>query len=215
MNLLLVVAFAVLVLSSPGIAAAQAVIEGKVKLPKRKAPPVVVKRYEIVGKGGVLSPDPPVAIVYLEGTFAKPKQALPVKKILQKDLVFDPALLPIQVGTTVEFPNLDETFHNVFSFSKVNRFDLGRYRADEEPVPSRLFDKAGLVTLRCDIHEHMRALILVLDTPYFVTTDTKGRFKLAGLPAGKYKLRAWLDSKTTLEVPVELVKGEALKVNFE
>ena len=95
------------------------------------------------------------------------------------------------------------------------RFDLGRYRADEEPEPSRLFDKAGLVTLRCDIHEHMRALILVLDTPYFVTTDTEGRFKLAGLPAGKYKLKAWLDSKTTLEVPVELVKGAALKVNFE
>jgi hypothetical protein len=70
--------------------------------------------------------------------------------------------------------------------------------------PSQVFDKPGLATLRCDIHEHMRGLILVLATPHFAKTDGEGRFRLGGLPAGRYKLKAWLDSKTTLERPVTL-----------
>ncbi|PYJ36748.1 MAG: hypothetical protein DME84_09935, partial [Verrucomicrobia bacterium] len=113
----------------------------------------------------------------------------------QKDLTFIPALLPVRVGTKVEFPSLDDTYHNIFSYSPAKRFDLGRYRPDERPVPSQVFDKPGLVTLRCDIHEHMRGLILVLNTPYFVMTDTAGRFRLGGLPAGHYTLRAWIDSR--------------------
>ena len=85
--------------------------------------------------------------------------------MLQKEMNFVPTLLPVQTGTTVEFPNVDDTYHNIFSFSPAKRFDLGRYRPDERPSRRLLFDEAGLVTLRCDIHEHMRGLILVLDTP--------------------------------------------------
>jgi hypothetical protein len=70
------------------------------------------------------------------------------------------------------------------------------------------------VTLRCDIHEHMRGLILVLDTPYFAMTDTDGRFRLRGLPSGRYTLKAWINSKTTRERPVELKNGETLHVDF-
>ncbi|HUR58189.1 MAG TPA: carboxypeptidase regulatory-like domain-containing protein, partial [Opitutaceae bacterium] len=89
-----------------------------------------------------------------------------------------------------------------------------RYRADEKPVPSVLFDHPGLVTLRCDIHEHMRALILVLETPHFVMTDVEGNFRLGGLPPGRYVVKAWIDSKTTKEFPVEL-KGDApVRVDF-
>ncbi len=102
----------------------------------------------------------------------------------KKDLAFLPALLPVQVGTTVEFPNLDDTYHNIFSYSPAKRFDLGRYRPEERPIPSVIFDVPGLVTLRCDIHEHMRGLILVLNTPYFVITDESGRFRLSGLAVG-------------------------------
>ena len=69
---------------------------------------------------------------------------------------------------------------------RAKRFDLGRYRPDERPIPSQVFDRPGLVTLRCDIHEHMRALILVLDTPHFVVTGEDGRFRLADVPAGRY-----------------------------
>ncbi|MCX6899292.1 MAG: carboxypeptidase regulatory-like domain-containing protein [Verrucomicrobia bacterium] len=171
------------------------------------------KRYEIVTKGGVIAPSPPIAVVYLEGSFLKPTTP-PIAQMAQKDLMFVPPLLPVQAGTKVEFPNLDNTYHNIFSYSPTKRFDLGRYRSDEKPVPSQMFDMPGMVTLRCDIHEHMRGLILVLETPHFVTTDTDGRFRLSDLPSGHYKLKAWLSSKTTLEIPVELKSGSTLHVNL-
>ena len=194
-------------------AAHAASIEGRVALPKSRATPVVNQRYEIVTKAGVLSTNPPVAVVYLEGSFPKPATQ-PVAQILQKGLTFIPSLLPVQLGTKVEFPNLDDTYHNIFSFSPPKRFDLGRYRPDERPVPSQVFDAPGLVTLRCDIHEHMRALILVLATPHFVMTDADGKFTLGGLPAGRYTLKAWIDSKTTKEQVVELAADAALRVDF-
>jgi len=197
-------------------ALAQAAVEGRVTLPKARPGPVMNKRYAIVSKGGVLSPYPPVAVVYLEGSFPAPPARTPPlpAKMAQKDLAFVPNLLPIQVGTRVEFPNLDDTYHNIFSYSAAKRFDLGRYRSDERPIPAEVFDVAGLVTVRCDIHEHMRALILVLDTPYFVLSDTEGRYRLEGLPAGHHVLKAWLDSKTTLERHVDLQPGAALSANF-
>jgi plastocyanin len=152
-------------------------------------------------------------VVYLEGTFPKPAMQ-PRAQITQKDLTFFPSLLPVQVGTRVEFPNYDDTYHNIFSLSPPKRFDLGRYRSDEKPVPSQVFDTAGLVTLRCDIHEHMRALILVLDTPHFVITNADGEFRLTGLPEGRYTLKAWIDSKTTREQVVELKDDTILRVDF-
>jgi plastocyanin len=192
---------------------ASATVEGRVELPKSHSAPVQAKRYEIVTEGGVLSTQPPLAVVYLDGPFARPASS-PVKQVAQKDLTFIPALLPVRVGTKVEFPNLDDTYHNIFSYSPAKRFDLGRYRPDERPVPSQVFDKPGLVTLRCDIHEHMRGLILVLNTPYFVMTDTAGHFRLDGLPAGHYTLKAWIDSRTTREKPVDLKNGQTLHADF-
>jgi plastocyanin len=192
---------------------AQAVVEGRVELPKSRFTPVMTKRYEIVTKGGVLGTSPPSAVVYLEGAFPK-AGSQPVKQVAQKDLAFLPALLPVRVGTRVEFPNLDDYYHNIFSYSPAKRFDLGRYRPDERPIPSQVFDVAGLVTLRCDIHEHMRGLILVLDTPYFVATDPEGHFRLTGLPSGHFTLKAWLDSKTTRERPVDLKSGVTAHVDF-
>jgi plastocyanin len=190
-----------------------AAIDGRVELPKSHAAPVQAKRYEIVTKAGVLSTRPPLAVVYLDGNFPRPV-SLPTKEVGQKDLTFVPALLPIQVGTRVEFPNMDDTYHNIFSYSPIKRFDLGRYRPEERPIPSVVFDKPGLVTLRCDIHEHMRGLILVLSTPYFVMTDTAGRFRLDKLPPGHYALKAWVDSRTTREKPVELRDGQTLQVDL-
>jgi plastocyanin len=192
---------------------ASATVEGRVELPKSHSAPVQAKRYQIVTKGGVLSTQPPLAVVYLDGAFPE-SASLPTKQVTQKDLTFIPALLPVRVGTKVEFPNLDDTYHNIFSYSPAKRFDLGRYRPEERPVPSQVFDKPGLVTLRCDIHEHMRGLILVLNTPYFVMTDTAGHFRLNGLPAGHYTLKTWIDSRTTREKPVDLKNGQTLDVDF-
>jgi len=191
----------------------QAVVEGHVALPRHRAAPVLIQRYEIVSQGGVLSTLPPLAVVYLEGPFSRPPVP-PAATMAQKDLAFIPALLPVQAGTRVEFPNLDDTYHDVFSYSAAKRFDLGRYRSDERPIPSVLFDVPGLVTLHCDIHEHMRALILVLDTPYFVVTQPDGGFRLEGLPAGRRVLKVWMDSKTTMTRPVDLADQSVLRVDF-
>ena len=196
-----------------GEALAGATIEGHIALPKTHAAPVMNQRYEIVSQGGILSTNPPLAVVYLEGKF--PPAANPaVRQITQKDMTFVPMLLPIQVGTKVEFPNEDSVYHNIFSYSQPKRFDLGRYRPDERPIPSVLFDEPGLVVLRCDIHEHMRGLILVLGGPHFVLTDTAGNYRLEGLPAGHYVLKVWLDSKTILERPVQLENGGLLRADF-
>ena len=199
--------------SFPLSSLADAIVEGRVQLPEARAAPVMAKRYEIVTTGNVLKTEPPLAVVYLEGSFPRPNSSI-TKQIGQKDLAFIPALLPVRIGTKIEFPNFDDTYHSVFSYSPAKRFDLGRYRPDERPIPSKVFDTAGLVTLRCDIHEHMRGLILVLDTPYFVVTETDGRFRLSGLPFGRYTLKAWVDSKTTREQPVELKSGVTSHVDF-
>jgi plastocyanin len=206
-------ALALAAAAATGISFGQATIEGVVALPQAHAPPVMNQRYEIVTEGGILSINPPLAVVYLDGVLPPPASR-PTRQVAQKDFAFLPALLAVQAGTKVEFPNLDSTYHNIFSYSPAKRFDLGRYRPDERPIPSVVFDTAGLVVLRCDIHEHMRGLILVVDTPYFVVTDTAGRYRLTGLPAGRYTLRVWLDSRTTLARPVELQDGAALHADF-
>ena len=100
-----------------------AAIDGRVELPKSHAAPVQAKRYEIVTKAGVLSTQPPLAVVYLDGNFPRPV-SLPIKEVGQKDLTFVPVLLPIQVGTRVEFPNMDDTYHNIFSYSPIKRLTL-------------------------------------------------------------------------------------------
>jgi len=192
---------------------ANGVIEGRVELPKAHSAPIMAKRYEIVTHGNILSTQPPLAVVYLEGSFPK-SSSLPTKQIAQKDLAFVPPLLAVEVGTRIEFPNLDDTYHNIFSYSPAKRFDLGRYRPEERPIPSEIFETPGLVTLRCDIHQHMRGLILVLNTPHFVVTEPDGRFRLSGLPSGHYTLKAWIDSKTTRERPVDLKSGETMHADF-
>jgi len=191
----------------------QGSVEGRVTLPEKKSAPVATKRYEVVTKGGVLATDPPLGVVYLEEAQGRPGTSV-TRQVAQKDLGFVPALLPIQTGTRVEFPNQDDTYHNIFSYSPAKRFDLGRYRKDERPFPSVVFDKAGLITLRCDIHEHMRGLILVLDTSHFVITDPDGRYRLTNLPKGKFTVKAWIDSRTTKTQPVELKDGSAVHVDF-
>jgi plastocyanin len=192
---------------------AEVVIEGHVTLPNVRMAPVRNERYEVVTKGGVVAMNPPLAVVYVEGSFVRSDPPA-VVQMAQKDLAFVPALLAVQVGTRIEFPNLDDTYHNIFSYSAPKRFDLGRYRKDEVPIPSQVFGTPGLVTLRCDIHEHMRGLILVVATPYFVVTDATGAFRLTGLPAGNYVVKAWLSSRTTLEKRVEVLANAVTRVDF-
>ena len=124
-----------------GSALAQTV-EGKVELPQGQIERIANQRYEVNSDAHMGSPDPPAAVVYLEGALSRIENpgAPLISEMAQKNINFSPGILPIQVGTTVEFPNLDDTYHNVFSYSKTKRFDLGRYRKGEKPGVI-LFDK--------------------------------------------------------------------------
>lgn len=187
-------------------------IEGRVELPKASAERGISSRYQ-GGPEMAGAPDPPAAVVYLEGVFPITGHNRPAAQMTQKNLNFGPGILPIQVGTTVEFPNLDDTYHNVFSYSKTKRFDLGRYRKDENPGVV-LFDKPGVVTLHCEIHGTMRGTILVLENPYFQKTDAQGFYRLGHLPTGQYVLKAWVNEKDVRSKPVMLTAGGVLHVDF-
>jgi len=190
---------------------AQAVIEGTVALPPAAAVPVSKARYPLAASYTVGPPDPPVAVVYLEGDFPRPPAARAA--MAQHHYQFAPGLLAVPRGSVVAFPNLDDEYHSVFSYSKTKRFDLGRYARDETPA-ELTFDQAGVVRLFCEIHDHMRGTIVVLDTPYFTKTDADGRYRLPNLPPGRHRLKAWLDEDRVLEQPVELEARSTLRVDF-
>ena len=94
----------------------------------------------------------------------------------QRNLTFIPHVLPVLVGTTVHFPNNDKVSHNVFSLSKTKTFNLGSYSQGESKKV--LFDKPGIVVLRCDVHAEMSAYIMVMKNPYWAVTDRQGRFEI-------------------------------------
>ena len=205
-----------LCLFAPHTAFCQAAVEGKVTLPKPEPIEIPPQRY--AGQvGDIAPPDPPRAVVYLEGDFPQTSVTSlhTTNELHQKGLQFRPGLLPIQVGSAVIFPNDDDLYHNVFSYSKTKRFDLGRYRKFEKPSPMQVFDRPGVVKLYCEIHAHMRGVILVLDTPYFVATPTNGLYQLRDLPVGHFTLKAWVDEKHVYEKPVDLEAGKTLHVDFE
>lgn len=136
-------------------------------------------------------PAPFVGVVYL--TKETPFEFTPAAEpyvLAQKGLQFYPSVLAVERGARVTFPNSDNTYHNVFSYSPEKRFDLGRYINDVDP-PIVTFDEPGQIRVFCEVHEHMRAVILVLETPYFTATDEAGNFELKGVPAGTYTLNIW------------------------
>ena len=146
----------------------------------------IVGRVELTEKGGKKATDLSDVVVYVENSKAKPK---PAKEVLtMKSKSFAPHVLVIGTGTTVEFPNEDPILHNVFSVSG-DGFDLGLYKRPKSG--SKTFDKPGVYTLYCNIHPQMSATVVVRDNPYFTTVAKDGAFRLAGLPAGEYKILAF------------------------
>lgn len=153
------------------------------------------------------SPDRRRSVVYLEvgplGAFED--RELAPAELDQRDEGFIPYLLAVQVGTTVRFPNHDRTYHNVFSFSKPKRFDLGRYARGQSK--SVRFDKAGVVRVFCEIHAHMSAFILVFAHPFFSATDRDGRYSIADVPPGAYGLTVWTDGAVRETRRIDVAPG--------
>ncbi len=140
---------------------------------------------------GKLLDDRSWVLVFLEGEHAPFASARRRPVISQKGRRFAPRVLPVIVGTEVEFPNDDTIFHNVFSLSKTAPFDLGVYEPGQ--TASVRMQRPGLVKVYCNIHPEMAASIVVLDNPWHGLTDRSGRFVLCGIPDGEYVLRAWND----------------------
>jgi len=155
------------------------------------------------------------AVVYIEDVHNE-KRYLPPEQHPVLDQVnerFVPQVLPITVGTTVDFPNHDKVYHNVFSFSSAKSFDLGRYPAGH--FKSVTFDKPGIVKVYCDIHSQMNAIILVLKNPFFAMTDEEGNFVLQNVPPGRYTLKAWYGRSVSEGQDVVVLETDATLVNFE
>lgn len=191
-----------------------AAIEGLVQLPPPTMERMLTQRYAANAETVVTPSNPPAAVVYLVGQFAsKPLTLAGLVEMAQKNMLFAPDLVAVQVGGSVAFPNGDDTYHNVFSYSKTKRFDLGRYRKDEKAA-TVVFDKPGVVAVHCEIHDRMRGTVLVLDTPYFQKTDVTGRYRLEHLPAGQFTLKAWVNDADIRERTVDLKSGGKLHIDF-
>jgi len=157
-------------------------------------------------------PDPLRAIVYLEGDNLEPAAETPPAVIDQKDEMFVPHILAVQRGTRVDFRNSDALYHNVFSFSKTKRFDLGRYPKGRSR--SVAFDRLGVVRVFCEIHSHMSAFILVLPHSYFATTDASGDFRIANIPPGRYDVVVWGDPFRPVRREVQFQSGGSIEMDF-
>jgi plastocyanin len=127
------------------------------------------------------------AVVYIAGPVAGAPEARPSGlELAQRGEAFRPTMVVVPVGARVTFPNGDNLFHNVFSYSRPKRFDLGRYPRGE--AKTVVFDKPGYVKVLCEVHKWMRAGVLVVDNPYYAVVEASGRVKLDGVPPGRYTL---------------------------
>ncbi len=198
---------------SPG--AANGVIRGRVELRPAGADheprPNVAELGMHTGHGPT---DRRRSVVYLDPA---PRAAFdardePRARLDQRNETFVPHVLAIVAGTTVDFPNNDRTYHNVFSLSKTRAFDLGRYAAGSSKAIR--FEKPGIVRVFCDIHSHMSAYILVFAHRYFAVTDDEGRYRIDNVPPGSYTVVAWNEAVDSDSRRVAVPDGGDVDLNF-
>lgn len=157
-----------------------------------------------IEKDGAAKADRSGVAVYLENAPA-PKAAPERRTIHQKDLMFSPRLLVIPTGTTVDFPNDDKVFHNVFSLSKGAKFDLGLYKSGTSK--SVTFTEPAVIDVYCNIHPDMAAKIKVIDSSYYAVTGADGSFTIKNVPAGTYPIVGWQRYGKEFRGEVTVTKG--------
>lgn len=151
-------------------------------------------------------------VVYVQGEIAGPIRPSGPPRLSQRGETFHPGLLVVPRGTTVAFPNEDPVFHNVFSYSRPKRFDLGRYRRGESKDVR--FDRAGYVKVLCEVHKWMRAGVLVVDNPFYAVVAEDGRFRLEQVPAGRHLLVAEAFDRRTEPRAIEVPAGGTVTVEM-
>lgn len=200
---------------TPTTAARNGGIRGRVEL--RRAAPPIERRPGVSDLGAAAARDignRRRSVVYLEtaprGAFETSEGGHAVMD--QHNETFVPHVLAIMTGTTVDFPNTDKFYHNVFSLSKVAKFDLGRYAAGRSR-PVR-FDRPGIVRVFCDIHSHMNAFILVFSHPFFAMTDDDGRYRIENIPPGTYNVVAWNEGTSSDPKAATVPDGGIAELDF-
>jgi len=205
------------------IGASAATISGRIKMTPRPVPQQAsVNPYagslgamsECCGSAGAPLDDVRHVVVSIpELTSPKPPADPSRPQIRQVGQTFQPRVLGVAVGTTVDFPNLDPVFHNAFSYSKAKRFDLGKYGQGKSA--SVTFDKPGVVQIFCDIHANMSAWVYVVPTPFVVQPDAAGEFTLRDVPTGSYTLEFWHPERGTIKRTVRVTDaGGRVDVDF-
>ena len=154
-------------------------------------------------------------VVYLDSA---PRQAFEElaggrARMDQRSEQFSPRILAVTTGTTVDFPNNDTTFHNVFSLSRVRTFDLGRFRPGRTGAVR--FDRAGIVPVFCDIHTHMSAYILVFNHRYFAVSDEAGQYEISNVPPGPYSLAVWSELGSAPARRVVVPESGVVEADFQ
>jgi plastocyanin len=163
----------------------------------------ITGRVDLTEKGGKKATDLSDVVVYVDGARVKPRPTSTT--VVMKGKAFSPRVVVVPVGGTVVFPNEDPIFHNAFSVSGENRFDLALYKRPK--VGTFTFQHPGVVKVYCNIHPQMSAVIVVRDNPLFTRAAADGSFTLENVPPGKYLVKAWHERGG--EAAVELAVTEA------
>jgi plastocyanin len=205
---------ALFAMGAPAPAAGSAAIQGRVDV-QRSLPPV--ERRPGIGEVGLSAPpgrpDRHRSIVYLESAPRGAFETRDARTVMeQRNETFLPHVLAVAAGTTVDFPNSDPTYHNVFSLSKENRFDLGRYARGRSK--SVRFDRPGVVRVFCDIHSHMSAFIVVFGHRFFAATDEQNRYRIDDVPPGAYTLVVWNEGQARETREVRVPDQGVVEVDF-
>lgn len=194
----------------PGGAQQAGAVEGFLSLraePARKW----VSRYP--GKGASLElVDPVPAVVYLTGDLPVAEPSDTPVSMVQEGRHFVPGALAVRTGTVVRFPNRDPFYHNVFSYAGP-RFDLGRYPSGESREV--VFDEPGVVPVYCEIHEFMRAVVLVTDHRFHAVVGEDGRFRIDRVPPGDYRLHGYHPDLGATEASVSVTENGTTRVTLE
>jgi len=130
-----------------------------------------------------------VSLIPLDAPLPASPAVLPNAQVLQQDGEFVPLVTAVRRGTRVDFPNRDQVQHHVYSLSSAKRFETPLHGGDT--TYGEVLDKAGIVTIGCNIHDWMLAYIVVLDTPYFAISHEQGKASVGSLPTGRYRLEIW------------------------
>src|SRR5205807_3362774 len=158
----------------------------------------VAARVEMQNRGkGKSATDPSNVVVWLTpigGSANSEEIKTPVAhpRLVQRNKSFEPHVVVVHVGSSVEFPNRDPFFHNVFSLFEGKRFDLGLYEAGT--TRDVRFDRRGISYIFCNIHPEMSAVVIAIETPYYAISNGRGEVQISGVPPGRYLLRVWSEA---------------------